>query len=100
MKILQKRSQALLLSVCSSNLFISHKGWISGQWPCTSEEVDLSLLLKTCASEVMTQGFELGTLLGELLGETALQLNGAGPSGLLVLRARAAPDRCLLVQTL
>jgi hypothetical protein len=50
-------------------------------------QVELALLLKTRASVVLTQGLELGPLLGELLRETALRRNGAGPSGLLVLRA-------------
>jgi hypothetical protein len=52
-------------------------------------QVELALLLKTraSASVVLTQGLELGPLLGELLRETALRRNGAGPSGLLVLRA-------------
>jgi hypothetical protein len=50
-------------------------------------QVELALLLKTRASVVLTQGLELGPLLGELLRETALRRNGARPSGLLVLRA-------------
>jgi hypothetical protein len=51
--------------------------------------VELALLLKTRASEVLTQGLELGPVLStELLRESVLRLNGAGPtSGLLVLRA-------------
>ena len=52
-------------------------------------QVELALLLKTRASVVLTQGLELGPVLGELLREAALRRNGAGPtSGLLVLRAR------------
>jgi hypothetical protein len=50
-------------------------------------QVELALLLKTHASVVLAQGLELGPLLGELLRETALRQSGAGPSGLLVLRA-------------
>ena len=50
-------------------------------------QVELALLLKTRAGVVLAQGLELGPLLGELLRETALRRNGAGPSGLLVLRA-------------
>jgi hypothetical protein len=50
-------------------------------------QVELTLLLKTRAIVLLTQGLELGPLLGELLRETALQQNGAGPSGLLVLGA-------------
>jgi hypothetical protein len=51
-------------------------------------QVELALLLKTRASVVLTQGLELGPVLGELLREAALRRNGAGPtSGLLVLRA-------------
>ena len=50
-------------------------------------QLELALLLKTHASVVLTQGLELGPLLGELLRETALRRNGAVPSGLLVLRA-------------
>ena len=50
-------------------------------------QVVLALLLRTRASVVLTLGLELGPLLGELLRETALRQNGAGPSGLLVLRA-------------
>jgi hypothetical protein len=50
-------------------------------------QVVLALLLRTRASVVLTLGLELGPLLGELLRETALRRNGAGPSGLLVLRA-------------
>ena len=49
--------------------------------------VELVMLLKTRASVLLTQGLELGPLLVELLRETALRRNGAGPSGLLVLRA-------------
>ena len=43
--------------------------WISGPWPCASEAGELALLLKTRASVVLTQGFELGPFLGELLGD-------------------------------
>ena len=50
-------------------------------------QVELALLLKMRASVVLTQGLELGLLLGELVRETALRRNGAGPSGMLVLRA-------------
>jgi len=46
-------------------------------------QVELVMLLKTCANKVLTQGLELGPLLGELLRETVLQQNGSGPSGLL-----------------
>ena len=53
-------------------------------------QVELALLLKTRAGVVLAQGLELGPLLGELLRETALRRNGAGPSGLLVLRAEDA----------
>ena len=49
--------------------------------------VELALLLKTRASVVLTQGLELGPVLGELLRETGMRRNGAGPSTLLVLRA-------------
>jgi hypothetical protein len=54
-------------------------------------QVELALLLKTRASVVLTQGLGLGPLLGELLRETALRRNGAGPSGLLVLGAGRRP---------
>jgi hypothetical protein len=47
----------------------------------------LALLLETRASVVLTQGLELGPVSAELLRETALRRNWAGPSGLLVLRA-------------
>ena len=50
-------------------------------------QVELALLLKTRASVVLTQGLESGPFLGDLLRETALRRNGAGPSGLLVLEA-------------
>jgi hypothetical protein len=51
-------------------------------------QVELVLLLKTRACVVLTHGLELGPVLGELLHESALRRNGAGPtSGLLVLRA-------------
>ena len=50
-------------------------------------QVELALLLKTRASAVLTQGLELGPVLGDLLHESALRWNGAGPSGLLILRA-------------
>ena len=51
-------------------------------------QVELALLLKMRASEVLTQVLELGPVLGELLREAVLRRNGAGPtSGLLVLRA-------------
>jgi hypothetical protein len=53
-------------------------------------QVELELLLKTRASAgvVLTQGLELGPVLGELLRDVALRRNGAGPtSGQLVLRA-------------
>jgi len=51
-------------------------------------QVELALLLRTRASVVLTQGLELGPVLGELLREAALRRNGAGPtSGLLVPRA-------------
>ena len=50
-------------------------------------EMELALLLKTPASLVLTQGLELGPLLGKLQRETALRRKGAGPSRLLVLRA-------------
>jgi hypothetical protein len=43
-------------------------------------QVELALLLKTRASVVLTHVLELGTLLGELLRETALLRIGAGPS--------------------
>ena len=46
-------------------------------------QVELVMLLKTCSNKVLTQGLELGPLLGELLRETVLQQNGSGPSGLL-----------------
>jgi hypothetical protein len=48
-------------------------------------QVELAPLLKTRASVVLTQGLELGPFLGDLLRESALRRNGAGPSGLLVL---------------
>ncbi len=51
-------------------------------------QVELALLLITRGSVELTQGLELGPVLGELLREAALRWNGAGPtSGLLVLRA-------------
>jgi hypothetical protein len=51
-------------------------------------QVELALLLEPRASVVLTQGLELGPVLGELLREAALRRNGSGPtSGLLVLRA-------------
>jgi len=50
-------------------------------------QVQLALLLKTRASVALAEGLVLGPFLGELLGETALRWNWAGPSGLLVLRA-------------
>jgi len=50
-------------------------------------QVELALLLKTRAIIMLVQGPELGPVLGDLLGETVLRLNGAGPSGLLVLGA-------------
>jgi hypothetical protein len=51
-------------------------------------QLELALLLKTRASEVLTQGLELGPVIGELLREAALRRNGAGPTiGLLVLKA-------------
>jgi hypothetical protein len=51
-------------------------------------QVELALLLKARASIVLTQGLELGPVLGELLRDAALRRNGAGPtSGQLVLRA-------------
>jgi len=54
-------------------------------------QVELALRLKTCASVVLTQGLELGPVLGELLRDAALRRNGAGPtSGLLVQRAEDA----------
>ena len=49
-------------------------------------QVELVLLLKTRALVMLAQRLEVETLLGELLDETALRRNGAGPSGLLVLR--------------
>jgi hypothetical protein len=49
-------------------------------------QVELVLLLKTRAIVMLAQRLEVETLLGELLDETALRRNGAGPSGLLVLR--------------
>jgi hypothetical protein len=66
-------------------------------------QVELALLLKTRASVVMTQGLELGPVLGDLLRKAALRRNGAGPtSGLLVLRAgrrrvgNLTPLECLM----
>jgi len=50
-------------------------------------QVELVLLLKTRASVVLTQGLELGPVLGELLREAALRRNGAGPTSGLLLRA-------------
>jgi hypothetical protein len=49
-------------------------------------QVELALLLKTSARVALAEGLVLGPFLGELLGETALRRNWAGPSG-LVLRA-------------
>jgi hypothetical protein len=49
-------------------------------------QVELALLLKTRARVALAEGLVLGPFLGELLGETALRLNGPGSSG-LVLRA-------------
>jgi hypothetical protein len=43
------------------------------------KQVELVMLLKTRASEVLTQGLALGPVLGELL--RVLQLNGAGQTG-------------------
>jgi hypothetical protein len=61
------------------------------------------LLLKTRTSIVLTQGLELGPVLGELMREAVLRWNGAGPtSGLLVLRTgrrrvgNLTPLECLL----
>jgi len=48
--------------------------------------VDLVMLLKTRDRVSLVEGLVLGPFLGELLGETcetALRLNGHGPSGLL-----------------
>jgi hypothetical protein len=66
-------------------------------------QVELALLLKTRASVVVTQGLELGPVLGDLLRKAALRRNGAGPtSGLLVLRAgrrrvgNLTPLECLM----
>jgi hypothetical protein len=54
-------------------------------------EMELSLLLKTRACVTMTQDLELGPVPAQLLRETELRRNLAGPvtgpSGLLVLRA-------------
>jgi hypothetical protein len=50
-------------------------------------EMELALLLKTRAGVALTQGLELGPVLAQLLRETALRRNWAGPSGQLVLRA-------------
>jgi hypothetical protein len=59
---------------------------------CVSEEGGADAVLKTRAIEVLTQGLELGPVLGELLRETVLGRNGAGPSGLLVLRVGWSRD--------
>ena len=45
----------------------------------------LALLLKTCAGVALTQDLELGPVLAQVLHETALRRNWAGPLGLLVL---------------
>ena len=63
------------------------ESWFRDRGLVLLRQVELALLLKTRAGVVLAQGLELGPLLGELLRETALRLNGAGPSGLLVLRA-------------
>ena len=45
----------------------------------TAPKVELTLLLKTHASAVvLTEGLELGPVLGELLRESVCRLNGAG----------------------
>ena len=46
---------------------------------CFVRHVQLALLLKTPANVSLTQGLELGPVLGELLRETPLRRNGAGP---------------------
>ena len=48
-------------------------------------EMELALLLKTRAGVALTQDLELGSVLAQLLRETALRRNWAGPSGMLVL---------------
>jgi hypothetical protein len=44
-------------------------------------QVELTMLLKQRTSVLLAQGTELGPLLGELLGETALRRNGLGRVG-------------------
>jgi hypothetical protein len=64
--------------------------------------MELALLLKSRAGVALTQDLELGPVLAQLLRETALRRNWAGPSGLLVLRAgrrqegNLTPLECLM----
>jgi hypothetical protein len=69
------------------SVHLNAKGGFRDRGLVLLRQVEMALLLKTRASIVLTQSFELGPLLGELLGETALRGNAAGPRGLLVLRA-------------
>ena len=48
-------------------------------------EIELALLLKTLAGVALTHDLEVGPVLAQLLRETALRRNWAGPSGMLVL---------------
>jgi len=50
-------------------------------------EIELALLLKTLAGVALTHDLEVGPVLAQLLRETALRRNWAGPSGQLVLGA-------------
>ena len=50
-------------------------------------EVELALLRKTRAGVVLTQSFELGPVLAQLLRETALRRNCGWPIGPLALGA-------------
>jgi hypothetical protein len=87
----QNRSRALALSACSSNPFISTRRVDSGTVaPVFLGEMERALLLQTRAGVALTQGLELEPVLAQSLRETALRRNGAGPSGLLVLRAEDA----------
>ena len=48
-------------------------------------KIELALLLKTLAGVALTHDLEVGPVLAQLLRETALRRNWAGPSGMLVL---------------
>jgi hypothetical protein len=64
---------------------VQHKEWSLGLWPCASEAGGAGTASQNVRQR--SAGVRPCTgVLGELLGETALGLNGAGQSGLLVLR--------------